>query len=144
FVDDDLSKASKSIEGATIIHTEKLDDFLKNGKIHQLIITMQQHDDENRQHVIDLCLKHGVEVMSLPPVSSWINGELNIRQIRKVRIEDLLGRKPIRIANQRLEEQLKGKIVLVTGAAGSIGSGLVRQIIRYEPTKLILLDQAES
>ena len=144
FVDDDSSKTSKSIEGAPIIHTSKLDEYLKSERIHQLVITMQQCNSENRQKVVDLCLKYGVEVLSLPPASSWINGELNVQQIRKVRIEDLLGRKPIRLTSQKLEEQITGKVILVTGAAGSIGSGIARQIIRHNPVKLVLLDQSES
>ncbi|MBN9295155.1 MAG: polysaccharide biosynthesis protein [Flavobacteriia bacterium] len=75
---------------------------------------------------------------------SWINGEFSTKQINKITIEDLLGRKPIVLSQDKIEEELKDKIILVTGAAGSIGSGLVRQIAGYQPKNIVLLDQAES
>ncbi len=144
FVDDDKNKKSKTLEAVKIMHSSQLDDFLKEGKADQLIISMQQVDAENRKEVVDTCVKYGVEVLNVPPVSTWINGELNVKQLRKIKIEDLLGRRPIRIANDKLAEDIAGKIVMVTGAAGSIGSGLARQIIRHNPKQIILLDQAES
>jgi FlaA1/EpsC-like NDP-sugar epimerase len=80
----------------------------------------------------------------VPSPKSWINGEFSTKQIAKIQIEDLLGRKPISLDVKKIESELKGQIILVTGAAGSIGSGMVRQIAKYAPSKLILLDQAES
>src|SRR5690606_14226523 len=74
----------------------------------------------------------------------WINGELNVSQIKQVEIEDLLNRTPISIDNPNISRELEGKVVMVTGGAGSIGSELVRQIIRYNCRYLIVLDQAES
>jgi FlaA1/EpsC-like NDP-sugar epimerase len=82
--------------------------------------------------------------MHVPPVQNWINGELNVKQIRKVRIEDLLGRKPIQLDDKEIRSVLQGKRILVTGAAGSIGSEIVRQVLRFDPKFVTLLDQAES
>lgn len=144
FFDDDSSKAGKSIEGAQIIHTSKLSDFLQMGKAEQLIISIQNPDAERKNDVLDTCIKYGVEALNVPPVSTWINGELNVKQLRKVKIEDLLGRKPIRINQEKLEADISGKVILVTGAAGSIGSGIVQQIVRFKPQRVYLLDQAES
>ncbi len=144
FFDDDENKKSKMLEGAPIFHTSNLDDYLGKGNVSELIISMQQVDADNKKKVLDICLKHGVNAMSVPPVANWINGQLNVKQLQKIKIEDLLGRKPIKLASSKLNEEIGGKVVLVSGAAGSIGSGLVRQIARFKPKKLILLDQAES
>ena len=83
-------------------------------------------------------------MLNVPPINHWINGELSFKQIKKVRIEDLLERDPIVLDKDKIESQLKNKTVLITGAAGSIGSEIVRQIIPYNPKKLVLVDQAES
>jgi FlaA1/EpsC-like NDP-sugar epimerase len=80
----------------------------------------------------------------VPPVSSWINGELSYNQIKKIRIEDLLEREEIRLDDEGIRQELNGKIIMITGASGSIGSELVRQMMKYNPGKLILIDQAES
>ena len=144
FVDDDNSKASKSVEGKKIYHTSDLDNLLSKNEINQLIISIQNPDKEKKKNIIDLALKHNVQVLNVPPVSNWINGELSSNQLKKVRIEDLLGRKEIQLDKDKIASQIGGKIILVTGAAGSIGSGLVTQIIKHKPSKLILLDQAES
>jgi FlaA1/EpsC-like NDP-sugar epimerase len=83
-------------------------------------------------------------VQQVPSVKSWINGEFSTKQINKIKIEDLLGRKPIVLNEEKIAKELNHQIILVTGAAGSIGSGLVKQIANYQPEKIILLDQAES
>ena len=91
-----------------------------------------------------MCLAHGVEVLSVPSVKTWIDGSFTTNQIKKVSIDDLLGREPIQLNNSAISNELKGKTILITGAAGSIGSGLVREIMLFEPKLLVLLDQAES
>jgi FlaA1/EpsC-like NDP-sugar epimerase len=85
-----------------------------------------------------------LDVKVVPAYERWINGELSTKQLRSVGIDELLGREPINLQNAKLTDELKGKTVLITGAAGSIGSELARQIIHYKPAKLLLLDQAES
>jgi FlaA1/EpsC-like NDP-sugar epimerase len=94
--------------------------------------------------VVETCINAGVEVKKVPNPKSWINGTFTAKQISQLNIEDLLGRKPIALNQDQLESELNGKVVLVTGAAGSIGSGIVRQLLVYKPLKVVLLDQAES
>jgi FlaA1/EpsC-like NDP-sugar epimerase len=94
--------------------------------------------------VVEKCLSYNTRVLNVPPISSWINGQLSFKQIKKVKIEDLLERDEIVLDKEKTYAQLHNKIILVTGAAGSIGSEIVRQIIHFNPQKIILLDQAES
>jgi FlaA1/EpsC-like NDP-sugar epimerase len=144
FFDDNKNLNNKKIEGVIIQNTSNLDSFLSENNIHQLIISIQNPDPEKKQKVIATCLKHNVNVLNVPPVDNWINGELSFKQIKNIRIEDLLGRSAISLKKESLIKQIKNKIVLVTGAAGSIGSGLVKEIIELQPHFLYVLDQAES
>jgi len=144
FVDDDPKKKGKRVEGVGIYHTGDLTDLLRTDKIENLIISIQHPKPENRRKVIEACLDAEVQVLNVPPVNRWINGELSFNQIRDVKIEDLLGREVIKLSDGRVEETITGKTVLVTGAAGSIGSGLVRQIANYQPKLIVAFDQAES
>jgi len=98
----------------------------------------------DKQEVVELCLKYNAKVLNVPPVSNWINGNLSFRQIRKVKIEELMERDPIQLDEENIREQIHNKTVLITGAAGSIGSEIARQVASFHPGHLILLDQAES
>lgn len=144
FVDDDAKKQGKRMDGVPIIHTKKLDALLIANKIENLIISIQKPRLRNRRRVIEIALKHQVQVLNVPPVNQWINGELSFNQIKDVKIDDLLGREVIKLEDGKVEAAIEGKTVLVTGAAGSIGSGLVRQIAAYHPEKVVAFDQAES
>lgn len=144
FVDDDPSKAGKKLEGATIYHTSKLSELLEKKDIEEVIISIQNISPNRKQEIVDLSLAQNTKVMNVPPVQSWINGELSLRQLRKVQIEELLEREPIKLDEENISKQLKGKTILITGAAGSIGSEISRQVARFNPGMLILLDQAES
>lgn len=144
FLDDNRKLAGNRLEGINIFHTDQLERLIRDEGITLVIIAIQQPDSEHRKRVVETCLEHKVEVRKVPSTKSWINGEFSTKQIAKIRIDDLLGRKSISLDEERIAKELKGEIILVTGAAGSIGSGMVRQIARYEPQLLILLDQAES
>lgn len=144
FIDDDKNKSGKKINGASIYHSSKAEEFFSQGKVDQLIISIQELAPERKAQMIDLALKYNVRVMNVPPVGKWINGELSVRQLRDINIEDLLGRTAIRLDNPEIRNEFKGARILVTGAAGSIGSELARQLITHEPAQLILLDQAET
>ena len=85
-----------------------------------------------------------MKIREVPPVKDWINGQLNTRQIQYIKIEDLLGREPILLNQEKISKGLNGAVVLVTGAAGSIGSEIVRQLMKFDCKRVILLDQAES
>ncbi|MFO0495756.1 MAG: polysaccharide biosynthesis protein [Flavobacteriia bacterium] len=144
FIDDNKKMIGTRLEGVTIFSTSDLEKIIKEEGVNTVIIAIQQPDEENRKRVVEICLENQVKVQKVPSPKSWINGEFSAKQIAKVRIEDLLGRKPIVLDEKKISTELTGKTILVTGAAGSIGSGLVRQIANYEPEKIILLDQAES
>ena len=144
FIDDNKKMSGTRLEGVTIFSTSELEKIIKEEGVNTVIIAIQQPDEENRKRVVEICLENQVKVQKVPSPKSWINGEFSAKQIAKVRIEDLLGRKPIVLDEKKISTELIGKTILVTGAAGSIGSGLVRQIANYEPEKIILLDQAES
>lgn len=144
FIDDNPKLASTRMEGLVVYPSSKLEILIKDEGITTLIVAIQKPNEENLQRIIDICLKNNIQIQRVPTPKSWINGEFSTKQINKIRIEDLLGRNPIKLNEDKIQQELSGKTVLVTGAAGSIGSGLVRQIAEYEPKKLILLDQAES
>ena len=146
FLDDNRALAGKIIEGVIIAEYDdnKFGAMIEKYGINELIISVQDISPERKQQIVDLCLRNDVRTKIIPSANKWVNGELSLSQIKKVRIEDLLERDPIEIHNDNIQTELEGKCILVTGAAGSIGSELVRQIVKYYPTKIILYDQAET
>ena len=144
FIDDNKKMAGTRLEGVAIHHTSELKSLMKDEGITSVIIAIQKPDEDHRKKVVEVCLENGVKIQKVPSPKSWINGEFSTKQIAKINIEDLLGRKPIVLDENKISEELNNKTILVTGAAGSIGSGMVRQIANYKPSKVVLLDQAES
>lgn len=144
FLDDNKKLKGNRLEGKVIFHKDALERLIEEEGVNEIIIAIQKPDKLKKKELIERALKYNVEVVNVPSVKSWINGEFSTKQIKKVRIEDLLGRKEIVLDEERIKADIEGKIVLITGAAGSIGSGMVRQLTRYGAKKLILLDQAES
>ena len=146
FLDEDSKKTGMYIEGVPIkkYTPDQMSRMLEQYRIHELIISVQKIDAHKKQNIIDECLKHNINVKVVPPAEAWLNGELSINQIKKVRIEDLLERPAIRLDNDQIRSELKDKVVLVTGAAGSIGSELVRQLIHFHPSLIVCFDQAET
>jgi len=147
FLDDDRHKVGKVINGSKIYNTPSLEgfeDFLVSNNIDDFIITINDLSVERKNNIVDICLKHDVRVRIVPPVEKWVKGELSLNQIKEINIEDLLEREPIRLEDKNLESALRGKRICITGAAGSIGSEIVRQVMHYHPESLILVDQAES
>ena len=131
FIDSNPSKQGKLLEGTKIYKDENLEKILIEKKPATLIIAVQKIEKAKKRAIIEQCLFHNIEVKIIPPVTDWINGELNVKQIKPVKIEELLGRKPIQLNQDKIKNQLTGKTILVTGAAGSIGSGLVEQEDQY-------------
>lgn len=145
FLDDNPRLHGKLLEGVKIYATgPEFEDMVKRYGVKKAIISMQQISHERKQAFIDVCLEHDIQVMTVPPASRWLHGELQMNQIRNVKIEDLLDREPIVLRSESIRRQVQGKTVLITGAAGSIGSEIVRQLTAFEPHQLILIDQAES
>ncbi len=144
FVDDDSNKVGKTVEGVRIFHSEELEQLFVANHVENLILSVQTISSEKKQEIVDICLKNDVNTLNVPPVTTWINGELSFKQIKKIKILDLLEREPIRLDVDIIRNQLTGKTILITGGAGSIGSEIARQIIPFKPKLLIILDQAES
>lgn len=146
FLDDDPSKVKNTIDGIHIYQNnhENLVKLIKQKKAEILIMAIQDLSPEKKKDIIDTCLAFGIQARSIPPVQKWINGELSLKQIKDVNIEDVLGREPIQLDKTKIKQDIQGKTVLITGAAGSIGSELTRQILRFSPKTMILVDQAES
>jgi len=144
FIDDNKKLDGTRLEGLTIFHSSKLEKYIVEEGVTQVIVAIQQPNEKNKKAILETCIKHNVRVQKVPSPKAWINGEFTSKQMGKINIEDLLGRNPIQLNEDAIEAELKGKIILVTGAAGSIGSGLVMQILKHNPKKLLLLDQAES
>jgi FlaA1/EpsC-like NDP-sugar epimerase len=144
FIDDDPKKTGSSLEGLPIYHTSALEQAIKTKNIQKIILAIKDPDNRNKRQVIDICLANNVEILNVPSPTKWINGEFTTGQIKPIRIEDLLGRESINLDQDKLAAEFNNKTILVTGAAGSIGSEIVRQLCEYNPKKIILLDQAES
>ncbi len=145
FIDDNESKINKTIEGVRVYSlVEALDKFVDNYEGLQVIMAINNIGLQAKRKISDVFLDRGVVVKTLPPVDKWVGGEFAINQIHNVKIEDLLGREEIQMNNKRIGEEMNSQSIMVTGAAGSIGSEIVRQLIAYFPAKIILVDQAES
>jgi len=144
FLDNNESMIGKALEGVTIYHTQSLESLLLKNQVEKLIIAKENIDPIEKQDIIEQCLQYNIKVLSVPDINTWINGELSFNQIKEIKIEDLLERPPIVLDINRIRKNLLNKSILVTGAAGSIGGEIVRQLIHFNPKKIILFDQAES
>jgi FlaA1/EpsC-like NDP-sugar epimerase len=144
FIDNDIEKTKKTIHGINIYHSSDLPKLIQQEKIDELIMVSETLSTEKKNEIIDICLDKKVKVLFTPPVRTWVNGQLSTRQIHQVTIEELLERE-FRPANDAMiEAQVKNKRILVTGAAGSIGSELVRQLAKFNPEFIILIDTTET
>ena len=144
FIDDDKKKGSKNLNGAPIITFNAFKEMILIQPIDELIIATYTLPTKRKNEIVDFCLDHDIKVLSVPPYSRWAEGKFTSRQLQYIKIEDLLERDPISINNNQIKSQIKGKRILVTGAAGSIGSEIVRQLLPFNPELIILCDQAET
>ena len=145
FIDDDKNKINKQIDRTKIYKPTKIDGkFIAINNIKVLIISIQHINSDRLLEIINHYSDLGINVKIVPPIEDWINGNLQVNQIKDFTIDDLLKRPIIQIDNPILKEDLKDKVILVTGAAGSIGSEICRQIAKHPYRNLILVDQAES
>ncbi len=145
FLDDNPKKRGKLINGISIVASNEVNEhFIKKNDIDEIIVAAQTIEPKRLINLVDSLTDLDVKVKKVPPIEKWIDGELSANQIKQFQIEDLLGRPPIQIDNPNLINEFKGETVIVTGAAGSIGSELVNQISNFDVKHLILVDQAES
>ena len=144
FVDDDADKQGAVIQGIRVLGTtEALPRLVKELGISQVVITIAQISRQEILNLIGLCRKINVGVRIIPGLYDVLQGRVHVTRIRNVQIEDLLGREPVYLDEAQLGQFLAGKRVMVTGAGGSIGSELVRQVARFHPSKILLVERAE-
>lgn len=144
YIDDNPRKESKVVDGVRIYAYEDLDQLLKLYDIDEIIISTFSVPATRRSQLIETCLDQNITVLAVPPLDKWINGQFSTRQLQTIRIEQLLERDPIKLNQEQLDKQITGKRVLVTGGAGSIGSEIVRQLLNFSPSTIIVCDQAET
>ena len=145
FIDDDKNASERLIMGIKVYHlNENTIKKIIINKAKAIIVSPNKMNQINPNTDLDIFLNNNLSVLTSPPMSIWQNDMPTMKQIKSIQIEDLLERPKIDISNENIAHQLKSKVILITGAAGSIGSEIVRQIIHYQPNLIILLDQAES
>ena len=145
FVDDDSEKQRKDIYGVRILGTTKdIEKIVQQMGITKVVIAMPSLPNKKLNEVYDLARKTGAECVILPNIDEVMSGNLHVQQLRNVEIEDLLGRDPVELDQTLIEKQLRGKRILVTGAGGSIGSEICRQVSSFRPKELIILGHGEN
>lgn len=145
FIDDNDQKIGKKINLLNVYGFDKITpDFIEKHQVTEVIISIQTIESTRLLEITRKLFSLGLKVKIVPPVKQWIDGDLSIVQIKDVKIEDLLGREAISIANPEMIDEYDNKIIFITGAAGSIGSEIARKVARYNYKKLILIDSAES
>lgn len=145
FIDDNESKVGKKINLLPVYSLKKItSDLIAKNNIEEVIVSIQNIDPPRLLQITGYLFDLGLHVKIVPPVQHWIDGDLSIGQIKNINIEDLLGREPISIVNPNMVHEYENKIILITGAAGSIGSEISRKASLYQYKKIILLDNSES
>lgn len=146
FIDDDKSKVNQQLDSVPVMRARDVlnKKFIEQKRISQIIIAIPTIRLMHKQAITNRALDLGLTVKAVPHISMWMNGTFNATQIQDIKIEDLLEREPIKIDNINVVREVLDKTVLVTGAAGSIGSEICRQLLQYKPKQIIMLDQAES
>ena len=146
FTDDNPKKTNKNINTIPILPPEKVfnEEYIQKNKIKILILALPSVSGERKKELIELGIQFGLKVKTMPSFMQWVDGEIQANQIQDIKIEDLLGREPIVLGKENVKREIDGKVVMITGAAGSIGSEMCRQTLHYNPKMLVMVDQAES
>ena len=144
FIDDDVNLVGKTIDNVKIYSLDQVKHVIRSWNIKMLFFAKHDFDISKKNKIVDYCLEHSIKVMNIPPMREWIQGQLNINQLKEVQIDELLGRPQITLKNEHVMNMLRNKRVLITGASGSIGSELARQIAAIHPASLIICDQTET
>eukprot|EP01133_Synstelium_polycarpum_P004772 gene4772-5559_t len=144
FVDDDLRKVGKTIDGVRILDAAQLEHLIVKHEVDEIIFASYTIPLERKNQIVDICLENDVKILNIPSPEVWAKGDVTTAQIQNINIEDLLNRKTIEIDIDGIQNQLKGKRILITGAAGSIGSEIVRQLLKFQTGLIILCDQSET
>jgi FlaA1/EpsC-like NDP-sugar epimerase len=144
FFEDDVTKTGKVINGIRIYDAMEMAEQINKLDLTEIIIAIKDLSPERKSEIAEICIQKKVKLRIVPPADKWVKGEFTVKQLKNVNIEDLLGRESIKLEEEELFAELNNKRICITGAAGSIGSELARQVINYHPRSIILIDQAES
>lgn len=144
FIDDDPSKWNMNMHSIQVYNWNKALDNIAFKQVSTIILAISNISIDQKHQISNECLRRGLKLKIMPTVGNWVNGISNPNQIRDIRIEDLLGREEIRLNQKKIADGLSGKTILVSGAAGSIGSEIVRQLLRFPVKNVLMIDQAES
>lgn len=144
FLVDNKKDVKKVIDGAPVFHYSSFSEIIEKEDINLFLFAEGEVDNDIKTELLNEAVHKDIKVLSIPKSCDWINGELSYKQLKQVNVEDLLDRAPIRLDNKNIGAQVYNKTIMVTGAAGSIGSEIVRQLTHYAPKLIILVDQAES
>ena len=145
FLDGNKKLQRKILSGVPVFSPEKLtSSFLEKNKVKTMIFAINDIAPSRKSDIYREAVDMGLEVLQLPVISDWLNGTFDVRQLKKIRVQDLLSREPIQLNMKRIADGLRERTILVTGAAGSIGSEIVRQLTRFNVGKLVLVDNAET
>jgi FlaA1/EpsC-like NDP-sugar epimerase len=145
FIDDDPAKRGERILGVRVLG--KTDDLLRvvnEHEVSQILIAMPLATGKQMQRIINACIECKVDFKTLPALGDVISGSVSVGLLRRVKVEDLLVREPVRLDSAKIRQKFQQRVVLITGAAGSIGSELARQIARFDPEKLVFFDRSET
>ena len=143
-IDDNASRLGVKMHSYPVLSWDKAVETGDSRQVKVIILAIKNISVQRKHEITEACIAKGWKLKIMPSVDSWVNGISNDKQIRDIRIEDILGRDEIKLNLGRIMEGLDGKVILVTGAAGSIGSEIVRQLLRFSVQKIIMLDIAES
>ena len=144
FVDEDKNKVNKLLHGIKIVAASAIADLYAQEPFDQLIISIVDFNYKTHVQLVDFCQQQAISILHVPKLKDWRDGSFSSKQLKSISIDDLLNRPVIQIENPSISAQIKGTRILVTGAAGSIGSEIVRQLLSYEPALLVLVDIAET
>ncbi len=145
FVDDDSSKRGARIHGVAVLGVlADVSTLVHRHKVDEVVLAIPSASGQAMRRIVDLVKTSGIAMRTIPGVDQLIEGRVTINQLRSVNIEDLLGREPVRLDMQSIASLIEGRVVMVTGAGGSIGSELCRQVGRFAPAKLLLVERSEN
>ena len=143
-IDDNPDITNKKIDGIKIYKPEDINDVIKEEGVEKAIFAIQNISNTRKNEIVDICLNQDVQVLQVPIQSNWTDADFKMDQLKEIEFEDLLERNAIELSTDNISKYVNGKVVLVTGGAGSIGSELVRQLIPFDPKQIVIVDQAET
>lgn len=143
-LDDNPDLQNKSLDGTPIYQESEFEKLITKGTVDKAIFAIQNISSHRKNEIVDLCLAHDIKVLQVPIQKAWLTTDFQVQQLKEVQIEDLLNRPVIALEPELLRREYEGKVILITGGAGSIGSEIIRQLIKYAPGEIIIVDQAES